>query len=144
MTDALTTIQDYIQTKQIRLQAVKVPMRTDQFANEFARNATHWHCTLTREGYGSRGIMWTPMAFYYSMGSAHTKPPTAADVLDSLAMDATTDTFEDWADNIGYDKDSRKAYATWEACRRTHVQLSELLGYDDTGLSFLIERVERL
>lgn len=44
---------------------------------------------------------------------------TAADVLHSVASDAQygREAFEDFCSELGYDTDSRKAYATWEQCR---------------------------
>jgi hypothetical protein len=45
-------------------------------------------------------------------------PPSMRDVLYSLLMDseAYSQGFEEWADNFGYDRDSRKAEATYNAC----------------------------
>lgn len=45
--------------------------------------------------------------------------PAIEDVLESLQMDMqdADEDFEDWADNLGYDKDSRKAEQTWRDCR---------------------------
>ena len=44
--------------------------------------------------------------------------PTAASVLYSLLLDASgaDENFHDWCANYGYDTDSRKALATYEAC----------------------------
>ncbi len=44
--------------------------------------------------------------------------PTAGSVLYSLLMDASgaEENFHDWCANYGYDTDSRKALATYEAC----------------------------
>lgn len=44
--------------------------------------------------------------------------PTAGSVLYSLLMDASgaDENFHDWCANYGYDSDSRKAHATYEAC----------------------------
>ena len=46
------------------------------------------------------------------------KPPTIADVMYSLLLDDATDyvNFEDWADQIGYDTDSREAERTYKSC----------------------------
>lgn len=69
-----------------------------------------------------------PLAVNYYMGAAWTHhgpngttydPPTVEQVLYSLAADAqgveNVDTFEEWAQNYGYDTDSRKAEATYRA-----------------------------
>jgi len=46
--------------------------------------------------------------------------PTAADVLYCLVLDAqaSDELFETWADNFGYDQDSRKAEAIYNECRK--------------------------
>ena len=69
---------------------------------------------------------------YYTGTGHHAKPakrtswdnaprpvaPTAASVLYSLLQDASgaDENFHDWCANYGYDTDSRKALATYEAC----------------------------
>lgn len=60
--------------------------------------------------------------------------PTAADVLACLLSDATVDDgegnprpFEDWADDYGFDTDSRKAEATWRQCVEQTAKLREFL-----------------
>lgn len=71
----------------------------------------------------------------------HLKPraPTAAAVLYCLLsdMEAIDQSFTDWASDFGYDTDSRKALATYEACcdigrelRKvfTHAQRADLRG----------------
>jgi hypothetical protein len=82
----------------------------------------HWAVTL-RMG---RKQMTVP----FSQGWAHTKPPTAADVLDCLASDASgaDESFEDWAANYGYDTDSRKAERTYNAVRKQTARLRQFLG----------------
>ena len=69
--------------------------------------------------------------FFYSQGSGIKGRPQAADALDSLKADASSaaDDFESWADDYGYDTDSRKAYATWEACRKVRRDLIAFLGH---------------
>lgn len=61
--------------------------------------------------------------------------PTARDVLESLALDARCgdQSFHDFCMDLGYDEDSRKAYATYEACRDLMYELRRVFGgrYDD-------------
>lgn len=54
-------------------------------------------------------------------------------VLDSLVSDAAMGLtgFDDFCGDLGYDTDSRKAFATWEACQRTADQLAAFLGGED-------------
>lgn len=57
--------------------------------------------------------------------------PDFADVLYGLLRDSDaydSDAFEEWADNYGYDTDSRKAEKIYEACRETARDLRRVLG----------------
>ena len=60
---------------------------------------------------------WSDIA--WRQGTGITDDPGAATVLDSLRLDARLgqESFEDFCGELGYDTDSRKAYATWEECR---------------------------
>jgi hypothetical protein len=59
--------------------------------------------------------------------------PEMADVLSCLISEADaidhTD-FESWADSLGYDSDSRKAEAVYQACLKTALALRNALGED--------------
>lgn len=46
-------------------------------------------------------------------------------------LEASQNTFEDWADNLGYDKDSRKAESAWHACKQPYAALCNLIGRDN-------------
>lgn len=64
--------------------------------------------------------------------------PSAADVLYTLVSDAGAldhPTFEDWAAELGYDTDSRKAEATYRACLEIGLKLRAAVG--DGGLEQL-------
>lgn len=57
--------------------------------------------------------------------------PDACDVLHSLVSDADVldcGTFEEWASNLGYDADSRKAEATYRECLAIALKLRNGLG----------------
>lgn len=86
--------------------------------------ASHYRCNLSRN--------LQRMAVYFSMGSAHTQPPTLRDVLDCLADDAAgyenSRGFLDWCAEYGYDTDSRKAEATHKTVSRQSAALKRLLG----------------
>ena len=60
-------------------------------------------------------------------------PPAVADVLRSLLIDAsgTDETFGDWAANYGFDTDSRKAEAAFNACRETAAALRRAFDRDE-------------
>ena len=68
----------------------------------------------------------------------HPLQPDSLDVLASLAMDSDVidaGGFESWASNLGYDTDSRKAEAIYQACLDIALKLRAALG--DTGLQTL-------
>jgi hypothetical protein len=82
----------------------------------------HWRVTLRR----GKARLVVP----FSQGSAHTKPPTAIEVLGCLASDAqeTDETFEDWCGYYGYETDSRKAEKTYKAVKKSAADLKRFLG----------------
>lgn len=98
------------------------------FNDANAAQMTHWKCHLNCAKTGQN------MVVYFSMGSGHNgKPPKLADLLDCLAMDAASveDTsFEDWAADLGYDADSRKAERTYLTCQNEAAKLLRFLGPD--------------
>jgi hypothetical protein len=64
--------------------------------------------------------------------------PDAAGIIACLVMDAGVidhASFEDWADEYGYDPDSRSAERTYRACLETALQLRAAVG--DAGLEIL-------
>lgn len=62
--------------------------------------------------------------------------PEKDQVLYALASDAENglQTFEDFCDDLGYDSDSRRAYAIWEACRENGRRLAEIFTTDERDL----------
>ena len=57
--------------------------------------------------------------------------PDASEVLACMcrdAIEATESTFEEWAANFGYETDSRKAEATYNACRAPYASLIRICG----------------
>lgn len=82
----------------------------------------------------------------YSKGSGHHgKPPTKSEVFDCLASDASSvdqsRSFEDWASEMGYDGDSRKAFKIYKACERLAARMKEFLG--EAAYEELLYKVER-
>lgn len=80
---------------------------------EWPAEASHWIVTIQY-----RGIV---VSTYFSMGSARLGEPELADVMSCLLFDADAadQTFDDWCADFGYDTDSRKAFATYDACAQT-------------------------
>jgi hypothetical protein len=116
------TLTDFITSAGITMKAE----RTDHNPTmDDSANMDHWKVTL-RAG-RSR------MSLVFSMGYGHKgEPPTLSDVLDCLASDASSfdnaQSFEDWADDYGYDVDSRKAEKTYKAVQRSAERLQKFLG----------------
>lgn len=72
--------------------------------------------------------------------------PDLADMLDCLTSDASsidnTHNFEEWAGELGFDEDSRKAERSYQATMTQSVALCNVLGRD--AYSDLLDNVERL
>lgn len=91
-----------------------------------------YRITLRRPGTRAWShIMWrTGMAHTGGAAEVEAKP---ADVFDALLREGayaayTTDSFEDWADELGYDTDSYRARKAYRACVRTWDRMCEFLG----------------
>ncbi len=71
---------------------------------------------------------------YQAVPVSRTLPaPELADVLYSLVSDSDAldyPTFEDWAENLGYDTDSRQAERTYRACLESALQLRQIIDLD--------------
>lgn len=129
------TIDQFILDQRVTMTAE----RTDSNPNmEHSRDMDHWRCTLRCAG--------RRMSLVFSMGYGHGgKAPRAAEVLNCLASDASSvegNSFEQWASDLGYDVDSRKALKTYTACVRQMRSLGRLLGTD--AYSALLWNTERL
>jgi hypothetical protein len=92
--------------------------------DQWQREATGYTITLTYAG--------RKQQFDYFTGPAITDDPDLDGVMSCLVSDATAGqaTFRDFCDDFGYDEDSRRAYATWQACQRTWDKLARLFGSD--------------
>jgi hypothetical protein len=86
---------------------------------------TEWAVTL----YFEDRYMDTPFYTGLALGE-----PTVDDVLNALFMDSssieTTNSFEEWAMEMGYDIDSRSAEKTYNQCIEQYRNLKELLRED--------------
>ena len=88
--------------------------------------ARHYRCVLRYHG--------RMLTVLFSQGPAIRHSPEVAGVLDCLASDASgvdaTTSFEQWAEDMGYDTDIRKAERTWRAVEKQTAGLRRLLGSD--------------
>ena len=104
---------------------------------EWMKTARHWRIQLYNQT--------TTIYCEYSMGAGNTGEPDICDVVDSLRSDssvANLQTFEKWADEFGYDSDSRKAEKLYFACKRIADDMLRLLGAN--AFLELINEVEGL
>lgn len=119
------SLQDFIGNTAITAKVKRVDSNPN--IDDMGAGAQHYLVTL-RAG---RFSMRVP----FSQGSAHTTPPTAADVLDCLASDAAgfenARSFEEWASEYGYDTDSRKAEKTYKIVAKQAAKLRAMLGQDN-------------
>ena len=118
----MQSLADFITRAPIRF-TVRPADRNPNMGSRDA-GASHWRCTLTLNG--------KRMTVPFSQGSAHTFPPTLADVLNCLALDASgfenAGDFASWCGEYGYDTDSRKAEKIYKTVGRQAASLKSLLG----------------
>ena len=131
------TIKQFINHRGIRIRCTRTDDNPNMIDPSYWRR--HWLCPLLQgDGTGRE------LRVYFSQGDAHTKAPTAADVLDCLASDAASvfdKPFDVWADNMGYDSDSRKAHKLYKTIQRQSERLKAFLGSDYNTLLWDVERL---
>jgi hypothetical protein len=94
------------------------------------RDSRHWACLFTWKAKKGNDRWRNRLTVHFSQGSAHTKPPTAMEVLGCLAQDAQSAeyTFEEWCRELGMDPDSRKDEKTYKAVQKLTKSLRRFLG----------------
>lgn len=135
------SLQSFIARTQLEMACQRVAGRADGNGDAWDKTARHFLCTIKRVGFGP----CEPLTLFFSQGSAHTKPPTLADVLDCLASDACSvdnaRNFAEWAGEMGYNEDSRKAEKTYRTCCEQRDALKALLGASYDALLYQTERL---
>ena len=143
--DDRPTIKDWLRDHPVTLVVLAGPYESvddDGWKHDAYRLRLSWN------GENGKAVRTTP-EFSYRMGIGHrkpgrfdyrtgTKPPVAQkepplpDVLDSLIIDAScydnARGFADFAGDLGYDTDSRKAEAIYRACGEVLVWLEQFVG----------------
>lgn len=140
----MTAIQKFITEHNLSMSCKHADSNPNMDDADWSRSARHYLCRIIRNsGDWLAGSDHGTIEIYFSQGSAHTKEPSLSDVLECLASDAATvenaQDFEDWANELGYDTDSRKAEASYEACLEQSDNLKELLGDAYEALLWNIE-----
>lgn len=130
-------IQEFIRTERLHFSTEWADRNPNIVEKDWPTGSSHWRCQFRRNG--------RQLTVYFSMGPAHTGEPQAADVLDTLASDASTienaQSFEEWAAELGYDADSRKAERTYRIVQKQADGLKQLLG--ETAYEQLLWHTER-
>jgi hypothetical protein len=89
-----------------------------------SENMNHFRVTLRHAG--------RQMTLPFSQGYGISGEPTAADVINCLASDSASiesaRSFEEWAPELGYDPDSRKAEKIFKICKIQAAKLKKFLG----------------
>lgn len=119
-TDTRLSLSAFIARERIRCRA-----EYQGFETEDGWGHDAWKVTLTRNG--------KRLTVPFRMGSGHNqKEPTALDVLECLLSDAASienaRSFEEWAEEPGFDTDSRKAEQSYRQCEAQHRKLKAWLG----------------
>jgi len=122
----MQTLEQFLTKHPIRLDVQ--PAEVDAETAERWPNANHYRCTLTNDANGYT------FDVEFHMGSALTNEPTVHDVLETLAMDAVSaevvTSFEEWADELGMNSDSRRDERIYDEVCRQNGHLFSLLGFD--------------
>jgi len=130
------SLADLITEAQITLTAERVDRNPNM---PDSANMDHWKVALQRrertgKRYNARKdgtAIVARMTVYFSMGYGHHgAEPEVQDVLDCLLSDSDVldREFEDWASDLGYDSDSRKAERIYKACLKSSGKLKAFLG----------------
>lgn len=128
------TLAETVKTHQVTLTSSRTGLAlAEKDRDEWQRKADGWRCTLHYDGRTYSFDYWKgPGNRVYRNGQHVAVAPTATEALESLLSDASSadETFEDWCGEFGADTDSRKAYATWQACCESAAALRTLLADD--------------
>src|SRR5688572_13982413 len=104
------TLDEYIERHQLSAEFDQLLNgRTDGADADYDPRARHYRVTVFQAFEDGSGRRDTGFSCEYSMGSGNTHDPVLAEVLACLAMDFSgyfqATSFEDWAENYGYDPD---------------------------------------
>lgn len=117
------TFQDFISLAGLTYSVGRISHRGDGLDSDWPSDARHFQVIIRCHGQS--------FAVEFSQGSAHKKDPELAEVLYCLRSDCDVvnyGDFEDWADCMGYDTDSRRAERIYNACVDTSDAMEHLLG----------------
>jgi len=126
----MSNLKSFIRKHNIKVDSVMVGENPHMIDQDWP--AYHYKVTLKRDKtyFGTRERR--QMTLFFSMGIGLDHEPETQDVLECLSSDCVsvenTQSFEDWASDLGYDMDSRKAYKTYKICQKQAERLECFLG----------------
>jgi hypothetical protein len=130
--------------KEARIQwRVTIRRRAYQQSFNYSAGIAHLPCYASLKGpkntLHNEAIIARELATGINSKTGRAITPNAADVLYCLALDGEAinyAAFEQWADEFGYDTDSRKAEAAYKECLRAGLFLRAILG--ENGIDELL------
>lgn len=130
------TMQEFIRSSSVNMTSERVQHNPNMDGSDKMDN---WRCVLV--------VGPSRMTVYFSMGlGLQGEEPKVGEVLDCLASDASSVAnsrdLDDWANDLGYNPDSRKAERTYKTIRRQAAKLRKLLG--DSAYETLLWDTDRL
>jgi len=100
------------------------------YKQSFKRDINNERLVMAECEHGGKAKYMSTMDFIGVPNSLRgTLKPDEQDVIYSLLMDSEVldySSFEDWADNFGYEQDSRQAEKTYNACMKIALQMNRL------------------
>jgi hypothetical protein len=130
------TYTELTQKHNINYTRIGVYSRPDGLMDDQPMNHYKFRITCGKRGF----------TLYFSQGLGIHTEATMEDVLDCVASDASgyenARSFEDWANELGYDPDSRKVERIYRAVKRQAEQLKRTIGED--AYNELLWNTERL
>lgn len=117
-------IAQFIERYNLGFKVEQVDTSPDAANGQWGDMVRHFSCKLS---YNKKS-----MTIYFSQGVAHTKPPTILDVLSCVHMDMTSleniFLFDAWAEDFGFDSDSRTAERTYNEIAKQRKGLVRVFG----------------
>lgn len=117
------TIESFIGRLGLTMSSKPADANPNMEHDDWHDSASHYRCTIRL---GKRR-----MTVYFSQGMAHHDDPALDSVLNCLALESAgveEGGFEEWARNLGYDEDSRRAEKAFRVSLRQTERLRGLLG----------------
>ena len=122
----------------LTIDAARISTRPDKVMDDF--KGDHWRIELEARALG------TGLELYYSKGYGHGgAEPDLKEVIHCLLMDSDVveyGNFEEWAECMGYDTDSRQALKIYEACEEQADKFNAFLMHNGHTFEALRESLE--